>query len=213
MERLFSYKMTQDRGFAPCPFGGFLTLATCKPQIRLYKNIGDWIAGFTAKNLNSEYLMIYLMKIEKKITFYNYWNNKIYEIKKPKLHSNNRMDVVGDNIYKPNTDDPVELDNFEQIENLFHKTKNKESDLSGVYVLVSNIFYYFGSNPIKIPENIIPEIAKGRDGHGKETDNEERKIIFLNYIQEKYKIGIYNAPHKWKKNDITWKNDVNYVGK
>ena len=30
--RLFSYKMTNDSGFAPNPFGLTLTLATCKPE-------------------------------------------------------------------------------------------------------------------------------------------------------------------------------------
>ena len=50
--RLFSYKLTNDGGFAPNPFWGALTLATCKPQIRLSKRIGDWIAGFSSGTLN-----------------------------------------------------------------------------------------------------------------------------------------------------------------
>ena len=49
--RLFSYKMTHDSGFAPNPFGRTLTLATCKPQIRLHKSVDDWIAGFTSRTL------------------------------------------------------------------------------------------------------------------------------------------------------------------
>ena len=32
--RLFAYKMTHDTGFAPNPFWGWMTLATCKSQIR-----------------------------------------------------------------------------------------------------------------------------------------------------------------------------------
>jgi Nucleotide modification associated domain 2 len=49
--RLFSYKMTNDSGFAPNPFWGRLTLATCKPEIRKAKRVGDWIAGFTSREL------------------------------------------------------------------------------------------------------------------------------------------------------------------
>jgi hypothetical protein len=52
--RLFAYKMTHDTGFAPNPFHGACTLATCKPQIRLHKRVGDWIAGFTSKRLNGD---------------------------------------------------------------------------------------------------------------------------------------------------------------
>ena len=65
--RLFSYKMTHDTGFAPNPFGGFMTLATCKPKIRECKKIGDWIAGFTSGQLNDEFVgkekLVYLMQI------------------------------------------------------------------------------------------------------------------------------------------------------
>lgn len=38
--RLFAYKMTHDTGFAPNPFWGYLTLATCKPKIREKKRRG-----------------------------------------------------------------------------------------------------------------------------------------------------------------------------
>lgn len=43
--------MTDDTGFAPNPFFGILTLATCKPGIRLTKKVGDYIAGFTSERL------------------------------------------------------------------------------------------------------------------------------------------------------------------
>ncbi len=69
--RLFSYKLTHDSGFAPNPFGHTLTLATCKPQIRLRKSVDDWIAGFTSRTLaghdvGSERL-IYLMRVAEKL--------------------------------------------------------------------------------------------------------------------------------------------------
>jgi len=47
---LVSYKMTHDSGFAPNPFHGYRTLATCKPGIRRSGNrrVGDLVAGFTS---------------------------------------------------------------------------------------------------------------------------------------------------------------------
>ena len=54
--RLFSYKLTNDSGFAPNPFGRVMTLATCKPKIRQSKIPGDWIAGFTSGHLNGDYI-------------------------------------------------------------------------------------------------------------------------------------------------------------
>ena len=42
---LFSYVVRYDSGFAPNPFHGFCTLATCKPGIRAHANVGDWVVG------------------------------------------------------------------------------------------------------------------------------------------------------------------------
>ena len=41
----FRYKLDHDYGLAPNPFGGVITLAVCKGDIRRNKNldVGDWI--------------------------------------------------------------------------------------------------------------------------------------------------------------------------
>ena len=46
MSVTMGYKMTHDTGFAPNPFHGVLTLATCKPKIRACRKADDWVAGF-----------------------------------------------------------------------------------------------------------------------------------------------------------------------
>ena len=43
--KLYSYVMIYDTGFAPNPFWGYCTLATCKPGIRRPAEQGDWIIG------------------------------------------------------------------------------------------------------------------------------------------------------------------------
>ena len=77
MLRLFSYKMTDDTGFAPNPFWGELTLATCKAKIRYSKEKGDWIAGFTSDYLCGDPVgrekLVYLMKVEDKLPFKEYF--------------------------------------------------------------------------------------------------------------------------------------------
>lgn len=50
---LYAYSITRDFGFAPNPFHGICTLATCKPRIRKAANIGDWILGIGGANLKS----------------------------------------------------------------------------------------------------------------------------------------------------------------
>lgn len=43
--RLYVYVVTHDTGFAPNPFHGYCTLATCKPHIRGRAEAGDWVIG------------------------------------------------------------------------------------------------------------------------------------------------------------------------
>lgn len=42
---LYSYVVAHDFGFAPNPFDGLCTLATCKPDIRKKAAVGDYIVG------------------------------------------------------------------------------------------------------------------------------------------------------------------------
>lgn len=78
--------MTCDTGFAPNPFYGVLTLATCKSNIRRVAKPGDWIAGFTGKPLNpkqkaGEEKLVYLVRITGKLTFAEYW--QLFPEKRP----------------------------------------------------------------------------------------------------------------------------------
>ena len=45
MPELFVYTVAYDVGFAPNPFYGFCTLATCKADIRNAADVGDWVVG------------------------------------------------------------------------------------------------------------------------------------------------------------------------
>ncbi len=144
--RLFSYKMTHDAGFAPNPFGGFMTLATCKPKIRECKKIGDWIAGFTSGILNNDIIgqekLVYLMQVTNKISFEEYWRNSEYKNRKPQKDSNDILKRIGDNIYIPIVQHPANANDFKQLPNLYHTAENHEKDVNGKYVLISNRYYY-----------------------------------------------------------------------
>ena len=198
--KFFSYKMADDTGFAPNPFQGFLTLANCKPCFRQSKKIGDWIAGFTSKRLNNEKIgeekLIYLMKVTNKVTYEEYWNTPEFECKKPKLDSVNVEDKAGDNIYKPNNE---HTGGFEQIANKNHFYYDKEHDLTGKNVLISDHFYYFGGKPITIPDEFRPKIPNGQSAHGSRTYDENKILQLIDYIESKYPMGVINMPLKWPK--------------
>ena len=120
--KLYSYKMKHDNRFAPNPLFGILTLATCKPAMRRNTKIGNWIAGWTSKQLKDsptevgKEKLVYLAKVTQKLSFAEYWEK--YEQKRPvKTEDTKVIQRYGDNIYKPNPTNPKE---FIQIENNFH---------------------------------------------------------------------------------------------
>ncbi len=134
MFRLFSHKMTHDSGFAPNPFWGELTLATCKPQIRLYENPGDWIAGFTSGELCGDRIgqekLVYLMKVEQKLSIAQYFSRPRYENKIPNPQRPLHVHRVGDNIYRPLPPDGA----FEQLFNCASvKSRNPAAGVFDVF--------------------------------------------------------------------------------
>ncbi len=218
MPKLFSYKMTHDTGFAPNPFWGVLTLATCKPGIRRNRAIGDWIAGFTSKELCGkkhgrklcdhtvvvgEERLVYLMQIEEKIVFADYSNRFIPKI--PNIYESQCIFKAGDNIYKPKCHNPSFLYDFELLNNPNHNESHKKRDLSGKYVVVANRFFYFGKNALFIPVNIRPEVPRGQSAYGVQTHDQNRAQNFINYIVNNWQIGIHGEPHSWPKGDSSWK--------
>ena len=209
--KLFSYKLKHDTGFAPNPFGGFLTLATCKPNIRKTKNVGDYVAGFTSKYLNGDEVgeerLIYLMRIDEIISISEYWNNPNFEIKKPNLTSQKKTLIAGDNIYKP-----VNGGNrFIQINNKFHDASEMPRDLRGENVIISFHFYYFGASPLTLPQHVRPKVPKGQSSNGYLTHNPDLVESFITYVESNYSYGLFNHPTQWIENDITWKKDESYI--
>ena len=99
---LFSYVVRYDSAFAPNPFYGYCTLATCKPRIRHHAGVDDWLVG-TGSNANGirrgGYL-VYAMRITEVLSTACYWADPRFQDKKPRL-LHNWVAASGDNIYEP----------------------------------------------------------------------------------------------------------------
>ncbi|MHB8252785.1 MAG: Nmad2 family putative nucleotide modification protein [Acidiferrobacter sp.] len=145
------YKLTHDTGFAPNPFHGHLTLATCKPMIRRCRRKDDWVAGFVSKALADQAArngisltpgsLVHLMEItEAPIPLEDYFEDRRFAAKKPDMRSFRPEVRCGDNIYYHLNGGTGQIDN----EN--HGHDDQPHDLGGVNALISNRFYYFGRN-------------------------------------------------------------------
>jgi hypothetical protein len=172
--RLHSYVVNHDIGFAPNPFHGFCTLATCKPQIRRVANVGDWVMGTgAAKNRRSGFL-VYAMRVTETLSFDEYWNDLRFERKRPNLHGSNRV-RFGDNVYhRDRTGNWIQEDSRHsradgslELAHLARDTGITEQ------VLVSDDFVYFGSDGPPVPPHLREfNIIAGR-GHRNHFDEDE----------------------------------------
>lgn len=77
-QRLFSYVVDHDLGFAPNPYSGYCTLVHCKfggeggrRNIIELADVGDWIVGTGGQNGESagNGRVIYLMRVDEKLLF------------------------------------------------------------------------------------------------------------------------------------------------
>ncbi|WP_280553016.1 hypothetical protein [Halomonas sp. 25-S5] len=158
---LYVYAITRDYGFAPNPFHGSCTLATCKPDIRKSAKVGDWIMGVGGSSLRSvKRRCILLMKVSEKVSFQNYWDHERFSLKKP-VRNGSRVQMLGDNIYHIDQNGSwVQEDSHHSnpdgtpnIENLNRDTGKTDK------VLISNQFLYFGDSAIAID---LASIGYGR---------------------------------------------------
>ena len=186
-----SYKMNTDCGFAPNPYGGVLTIATCKPLIREVAKCGEWIAGFTSKTLNKDPVgqerLIFLMRVTEKLHRDVYYER--YPQKRPDKCP------CGDNIYRPDGHG-----SYIHIGGIHHRPeKAQKDDHKSAWVLLSTEFYYFGGKPVCINETPL-KIPRSQSPYGVITQGEsaEAFIKFVRkYAADTYpgKSGMFEEPH------------------
>ncbi len=199
--RIFSYIVTVDSGFAPNPFGKYCTLACCKPRIRATAQKDDWIVGLSRKRCGNK--LIYAMKVtEPPLTFTDYYQDERFQDKKPDMENTDLRYRRGDNIYKPHGNDYTQLSSAHSKKDGTENPDTKHHDLGSENVLVSNHFYYFGSDMIELPEN-LDFLIVGRAHRCHFTD--EQIDTFLTFIK-KQKRGIHAPPNVWNSEDNSWRS-------
>lgn len=169
--KLFSYIVATDSGFAPNPYWGFCTLATCKPKIRRYSNVGDWVAGLSSKSKGNK--LVFAMRIKEIMTFAEYFEDNRFQKKIPDLKNEDHRYHSGDNIYMPYKN------GYKQLPSI-HIEKDKQRDLSVDRVLVSDEYYYFGEYAEQIPNDLQLLITPRGD---KWNFDEQIVRDFIKYIK------------------------------
>ena len=152
--RVYSYKIARDFGFAPNPYFGVCTLATCKPKIRAGAKIGDIIVGCGSAQLNLPGRVVFSMRVAGKCTFQEYWDNPRFRNKRP-THSSNQKRAYGDNIYH-RTDDGgwVQEWSHHSLQNGELNKSNLDRDTGSDHVIWGDEFVYYGREAPLIPSDL-----------------------------------------------------------
>lgn len=204
--RLFSYVVARDYGFAPNPFGGTCTLATCKPEIRQRAAVGDWVAGIASKSDRTLPSLVYVMRVDETLTFDDYWNDERFQGKKPSRIGSVKQ-LFGDNIYHRGSSGAwQQSDSHHSLDSGTANPRNVANDTKSLGVLVSRHFTYWGSSAPDVPQQFLDF-----DGQSLLV-NRGYKVNFLpNFVAafvtwfESLGVRGYRAPpFMWQRPGSTW---------
>lgn len=196
MNRIYSYVLRIDDGAAPNPFWNLCTLAICKPVIRRTAGIGDWVIETGSKRSRFEdgtihdlsAHIVYAMKVTQIKTFQEYdaFCNLSLPEKIPQWQDTDWRRRAGDCIYD------YSKNGAPRIRKGIHNEGNRNRDLRGLNVLLSNHFYYFGEEARPVP-TYLKELIKRNRGH-KKIEREDLVARFEEWIQ-KFEINrLYALP-------------------
>lgn len=190
MSKVYIYVVDRDFGFAPNPFHGICTLATCKPGIRNTAKVGDWVIGMGGGRLNATGRCVFAMRITEKITFNEYWLSPVYLDKRPIRNGSFRM-MVGDNIYflNPESNQWQQADSHHSNADGSLNEKNLSTDTKSDKVLISRHFYYFGNSAPNVPADIISEIGF-KNGIGHRVYDREKCVRLTAWLESTFGLEV-----------------------
>jgi Nucleotide modification associated domain 2 len=197
--RLYSYVVARDYGFAPNPFYGTCTLATCKPLIRKKAAVGDWVIGTGAAGNGLTGHLVYAMKITETMTFDDYFADPRFQAKKPNIMGSLKQ-AFGDNIYhRGQAGDWLQLDSHHSLADGSPNPANVANDTQTNRLLLSDHFGYFGANAPAIPMNVrISGTNDLRAGRGYKNNFDPDFVEwFVGWFEQLDRIGADGRPREW----------------
>lgn len=200
---LYSYIVRYDSGFAPNPFYGYCTLATCKPKIRRYAKIGDWVLGTGSgdKKIGRAGHVVYAMRVTEALSFDQYDADPRCSKKKP-YRTGSRKQSCGDNIYfrKVAPGPWSQRDSLHSSLDGSPNSKHIGRDTSVNRVLISDHFIYFGGAGPSAPGTLKDKLGRHivHFGVGQSRFDDEHVIKeFEQWIGSLGDMGYRSPPYEW----------------
>ncbi len=203
MTNLYSYVVRYDSGFAPNPFYGYCTLATCKPKIRNSANVGDWVVGCgsNSQDVRRGGHLVYAMRVSETLNFNQYNADPRFESKKPFRHGS-RKQSCGDNIYYSSPEHGVwqQRDSFHSHADGSINGAHVNRDTGTNRILISNQYIYFGGEGPEFPPFLRDRTGRPlcKSGIGYTTFDDPQLIAnFEQWINSFGAGGYHGVPFEW----------------
>jgi hypothetical protein len=186
MSTVYMYVVDRDFGFAPNPFHGNCTLATCKPGIRARARAGDWVVGMGGARLRATGRCIFAMRVSASLPFNDYWFSPLYLDKRPVRNGSSRM-MVGDNIYHWDAGSKrwLQADSHHSNPDGTPNPHNIANDTKTDRVLLSDHFLYFGRRAPHVPNGVLESLGF-RNGRNYRVFDESECRELLSWFQETF---------------------------
>jgi hypothetical protein len=199
MARIYSYVVRYDSGFAPNPFYGYCTLATCKPDIRRGAGVGDWVVGSGSndRSIRRGGHLVYAMRVTEITTFDGYATDTRFESKKP-FRLGSRKQSCGDNIYFREAPDRdwCQRDSFHSHADGRLHPQHVASDTGVNRVLISNYFIYFGGSGPPFPDYLHDREGRPlcKSGIGRSCFDDPQLVGGLEHWVHALEVSGYQGP-------------------
>lgn len=209
-----SYIVDHDIGFAPNPFFGTCTLATCKPEVRWHAAVGEWVVGVGSIADGIRGRMVFAMKVTEALSFDDYWKDERFQIKKPNFRGSLKQ-AQGDNIYHRQNGKWAQERSRHTHPNPAMTAKHKVRDTKRDQVLISNCFVYYGADAVALPPDLQDKYGyrlcldgtgtpKGGLQRARNFDDPALTARFEKWLEDSGQWGCVGEPCEWgKTNTIT----------
>ncbi|MEE7492239.1 hypothetical protein [Methylobacterium oryzae] len=195
---VWCYTVAQDHGFAPNPFYGVLTLATCKPSIRKNAQVGDWVLGMGASGYRYRGRAVFFMRVTEITSYDAYWRDPRFALKKPVVNGS-FMQRFGDNIY--HRDSPsrpwIQADSrHSKIGGVVNEEFLKNDTGMSDRVLLSEEFTYWGEQAPTLPASLEAFTTVLRN-HVRDFSAAEVAAL-MRWFRRRNETGWVGDPFEWR---------------
>ena len=201
--KVYVYVVARDFGFAPNPFHGVCTLATCKPDIRRVAQVGDRVIGMGGAALGTVGRCVYAMEVTSTMTFDEYWADPAFRCKRPVRNGSLRV-MVGDNIYHREGDGDEapwrQEDSHHSRPDGSPDPVNLRTDTQTDRVLISTRFVYFGQTAPVVPTRLLEDmdyrnVRKHRTYQARDCGG---LLDWLDSESRGGSVGVLDDPHQFE---------------